>query len=77
MTTTWQPFLTSDQVQDLRRATELAAERGVQRYARRFAVLLVISALAAGSIVHTLDAWLLASPLPLRLSLPMKACGGR
>ena len=77
MTTTWQPFLTSDQVQDLRRATELAAERGVQRYARRFAVLLVISALAAGGVVHTLEVWLLASPMPLRLSLPMKACGGR
>ena len=68
----YQPLLTSNQVQDLRFAVEIAAQRGVQRYARRFAVLILTGALATGLTVHMLDIWLLA-PQPLTI----RACGGR
>jgi hypothetical protein len=80
--TTYQPLLTSDQVQDLRRATELAAALGVQqglqrevhRHVRWFVYAVVVTALAAGSLVHIVDAaWLLApAPPPL-----IFRCGGR
>ena len=61
MATMYQPFLTSDQVQDLRRATELAAARGVQRFARQFSLILFILVPATAVIVHALDVWLMTA----------------